>query len=86
MKVEGPVFRMISKCFHRTQMLHFFKVPQVFSSFCDYFLGLGKSSVFGSVYGGITAQSNNSQVLQKKHKKSAKYDDLVKPFPDSVTQ
>ena len=51
-----------------------------------YFLGLGKGSVFGSVYGGITAQANNSQLLQKKHKKSAKYDDSVKPFPDAVTQ
>ena len=48
--------------------------------------GLGKGSVFGSVYGGITAQSNNSQLLQKKHKKSAKYDDSVKPFPDAVSQ
>ena len=42
--------------------------------------------MFGSVYGGITAQSNNSQLLQKKHKKSGKYDDSVKPYPDSVTQ
>ena len=42
--------------------------------------------MFGSVYGGITAQTNNSQFLQKKHKKSDKYDDSVKPFPDSVTQ
>ena len=42
--------------------------------------------MFGSVYGGITAQANNSQFLQKKHKKSDKYDDSVKPFPDSVTQ
>lgn len=51
-----------------------------------YCTGLGKGSVFGSVYGGITAQCNNSQLLQKKNKKSAKYDDSVKPFPDSVTQ
>lgn len=52
----------------------------------DRFPGLGRGSVFGSVYGGITAQANNSQFLQKKHKKSEKYDDSVKPFPDSVTQ
>ena len=50
------------------------------------FSGLGKNSVFGSVYGGITAQCNNSQLLQKMHKKSEKVDDSVKPFPDSVTQ
>ena len=52
----------------------------------EHFPGLGRGSVFGSVYGGITAQANNSQFLQKKHKKSEKYDDSVKPFPDSVTQ